>query len=54
MLKLKYVMPMLLNLETYYLWHHFQVCLRIGITSPIMGGHVIEKQFLVMCPLLRI
>jgi hypothetical protein len=40
MLKLKYVLPLLLNPKTYYLLHH---CLRIRITLLALGGHIIEK-----------
>jgi hypothetical protein len=43
MLELKYVLPLLPNLETYYLLHHFQICLKVGITLPISGGHIIER-----------
>jgi hypothetical protein len=48
MLELKYVLPLLLNPKTYYLLHHFQNCLRVKITLLALGGHIIEKQFLIM------
>jgi hypothetical protein len=48
MLELKYVLPLLPNLKTYYLLHRFQICLRIGVTLPILGGHITEKQLLAM------
>ncbi len=43
MLKLKYVLPLLLNPKTYYLLHHFQICLRVRITLLTLGGHIIKK-----------
>jgi hypothetical protein len=44
MLKLEYVLPLLPNLETYYLLHHFQICLRVGITLLVLGGHITKRQ----------
>jgi hypothetical protein len=27
---------------------HFQICLRVGVALLSLGGHIIEKQFLIM------
>jgi hypothetical protein len=48
MLKLEYVLPLLLNPKTYDLLQHFQICLRVGVALLSLGGHIIEKQFLIM------
>jgi hypothetical protein len=42
MLELEYVLSLLLNPETYYLLHHFQICLRVGIALLALG-HIVEK-----------
>jgi hypothetical protein len=47
-LKLKYVLPLLPNPKTYYLLYHFQIYLKVGITLPVLGGHITDKQFLAM------
>jgi hypothetical protein len=48
MLKLEYVLPLLPNPETYYLLHYFQICLKVGVALPILGGHITKKQFWTM------
>jgi hypothetical protein len=48
MLKMEYIMLMILALEMYYLMHHFQIYLRVGITLPMMGTHITKRQFLSM------
>jgi hypothetical protein len=48
MLELEYVLPLLPNPKTYYLLHHFQICLRVGVALLVLGGHVTKKQFLAM------
>ncbi len=48
MLELEYVLPLLPNLETYYLLHRFQICLKVGVALPILKGHITKKQFLAM------
>jgi hypothetical protein len=48
MLELKYVFPLLPNPETYYLLHHFQICLKVGVTLLVLGGHIIKKHVLAM------
>ncbi len=35
MLELEYALPLLLNLETYYMLHHFKICLRVGVALRI-------------------
>jgi hypothetical protein len=45
MLELEYVLPLLPNLETYYLLYYFQICLKVGVALPILGGHITNKQF---------
>jgi hypothetical protein len=52
MLKLEYVLPLLPNLETYYLLHCFQICLRVGVALPVLRVHITKKKFL--CGLWRI
>jgi hypothetical protein len=52
MLKLEYILPLLPNLETYYLLHCFHICLRVGVALPVLRGHIIEKLFI--CGLWRI
>lgn len=48
MLELEYVLPLLLNPKTYYLLQCFQICLKVGVALPVLGGHIIEKEFLTM------
>jgi hypothetical protein len=36
-------LPLLPNLKTYYLLHYFQICLKVGITLLVLGGHIIER-----------
>jgi hypothetical protein len=36
MLKLGYLMPLLPNPDMYYLLHHLQVCLRVGVAPPML------------------
>ncbi len=48
MLELEYVLQLLPNLGTYYLLHYFQICLRVGVALPILGGHITKKQLLAM------
>jgi hypothetical protein len=48
MLEVKYVSPLLPNPETYYMLHHFQICLRVGVELPVLGSHITKKQFLAM------
>ncbi len=47
-LKLEYVLPLLSNPKTYYLLHCFQNCLRVALALLVLGGHIIDKQFLAM------
>jgi hypothetical protein len=44
MLKLKYVLPLLLNPKTYYLLHHFQICLKVRVALLALRGHIIGKK----------
>jgi hypothetical protein len=48
MLEMEYVFSLLSNPKVYYLLHCLQVCFRIGITPPMIGVHIIEKQFFAM------
>ncbi len=48
MLEMGYVFSLLSNPEVYYLLHCLQVCFRIGVAPPMIGVHIIEKQFLAM------
>jgi hypothetical protein len=49
MLELEYVLSLLPNLKTYYMLHCLQICLRVGVTLPILRlGHITKKQFLAM------
>jgi hypothetical protein len=48
MLEMEYIMQMIPALEMYYLVHHFQICLLVGVALPMLGAHIIEDQFLVM------
>jgi hypothetical protein len=43
MLELEYALPLLLNLETYYMLHHFKICLRVGVALQILGNHITER-----------
>jgi hypothetical protein len=43
MLELEYVLPLLPNLKTYYLLHHFQICLKVGVTLLVLRGHIIKR-----------
>jgi hypothetical protein len=42
MLELEYVLPLLPNLETYYLLYCFQIWFRVGVALLILEGHIIE------------
>lgn len=35
-------------LDMYYLVHHFQICLQVGVAPPMSRAHIIEAQFLAM------
>jgi hypothetical protein len=48
MLKLKYVLPLLLNPKTYYLLHHFQICLKVRVALLALKGHIIGKKKIIM------
>jgi hypothetical protein len=48
MVELEYVLPLLPNLETYYLLHCFQVCLRVGVALLVLRAHTTKNQFIVM------
>jgi hypothetical protein len=48
MLEMEYIMPMIPAPEMYYLMHCFQFYLRVGVTPPMLGTHIIEGQFLSM------
>jgi hypothetical protein len=48
MLKMEYIMPLILASEMYYLMHHFQIYLRVGVALPMMGTHITHIQFLSM------
>jgi hypothetical protein len=48
MVEMEYVFSLLSNHEVYYLLHCLQVCFKIGVAPPIIGVHIIEKQFLAM------
>jgi hypothetical protein len=48
MLEMEYIMPTILTLEMYYLMHHFQIYLSIGVAPPMLGAHIIESHFLSM------
>ncbi len=43
MLKMGYIMPVIPALEMYYLVHCFQICLRIGVTPPMLGAHITKN-----------
>jgi hypothetical protein len=43
LLQLKYVLPLLPNLKTYYILHRFQICSKVGVACPILGGHIINN-----------
>jgi hypothetical protein len=40
MLEMEYIMPMIPNLEMYYLVHCFQICLWVGVAPPMLGAHI--------------
>jgi hypothetical protein len=46
MLELKYVLPLLPNPKTCYIVFIFVS--KVGVALPVLGGHIIEKQFLAM------
>jgi hypothetical protein len=48
MLEMEYIMSVIPTLEMYYLVHCFQICLRVGVTPPMLGAHITEDQFLTM------
>jgi membrane-associated PAP2 superfamily phosphatase len=48
MLEMEYIMSVIPTLNMYYLMHHFQICLLVGITPPMLGAHITESQFLSM------
>ncbi len=43
MLELEYALPLLPNLKTYYLLHHFHICLRVGVALLVLRGHITKK-----------
>jgi hypothetical protein len=48
MLEMEYIMRVIHALNMYYLIHHFQICLRIRVTFPMLEAHIIENQLLFM------
>jgi len=47
-MELKYVMPPCPNVENYYVIFCLQSCLRLGITSPMIGASMSELEFLAL------
>ncbi len=48
MLKMEYIMLVIPAPKMYYLMHHFQICLQVGVALPMLGTHITESQFLFM------
>jgi hypothetical protein len=49
MLELEYVLSSLPNLETNYMLHRLQICLKVRVALPVLRlGHIIKNQFLAM------
>jgi len=48
MLEMEYNMPMIPIPSMYYLVHHFQICLQVGVAPPMLGAHITKNQFLSM------
>jgi hypothetical protein len=48
MSEMEYIMPMIRVPKMYYLMHRFLICLQIGVTPPMFGGHITYSQFLFM------
>jgi hypothetical protein len=48
MLELEYDLPLLPIPKTYFLFHCFHICLRVGVALLILKGHISKKQFLAM------
>jgi hypothetical protein len=48
LLEMEYFYPLPPNLEAYYLLHRFQIGLKVRMEPPMLGTHIIDKQFLAM------
>ncbi len=46
LMEMEYLYPLLPNLEAYYLLHRLQICLKVRVAPPMLGTHIIDKQFL--------
>jgi hypothetical protein len=51
MAKLEYMVPSILNLEGYYIVFHLQICIKMGITPPMIGAWVFEHDIFTMWPI---
>ncbi len=43
MLEMGYIMQVIPALEMYYLVHHFQIYIQVGVTPPMLGAHITKK-----------
>jgi hypothetical protein len=48
MLEMKYLYPLMPNLEAYYLLYQLPMSFKLGVALQMLGAHITKKQFLAM------